>query len=78
MTVNNKNWDTTFNTARGLMIHDFEADVKVVTDMEKNSIAVYKDGHVVRTLGIYSDSKEYIKFLESISSDVEKLKNFKA
>lgn len=71
------NWDTTFDTANNLMIHDFGADIKVVTNIKTEDSSVYKNGNVVRTIETGFANYSYPKFLKSVSVDAEKLKKFK-
>lgn len=72
----NYNWTTLFDQNNGLIIHDFEADIKVVTNLNKSTIVVFKKGEVNRTLSANISLKEYTDLLISVAEDADKLKSF--
>ena len=72
------NWQTSFDQKNGLMIHDFDADIKVVTDFNKSMTTVFKKGEVNRILSANTTLKEYSNLLVSIAKDAEKLKSFQS
>ena len=70
------NWETSFDRKNGLMIHDFEADIKVATNFNTSLVTVFKRGEVNRTLGANMPVKEYTALLTSVAQDARKLKSF--
>lgn len=68
-------WDTTFDTAQGLMIHTFAAGIKVITNIESGYSRIMRRGEVIAD-GETIPVGEYEKRLIKIAEQAEKLKEF--
>lgn len=84
MTADRKNgtldWDTSFDTAQGLMIHTFAAGIKVITNIESGYSRIMRRGEVIGE--VIADGEtipvgEYEKRLIKIAEQAEKLKAFR-
>lgn len=69
-------WDTTFETAQGLMIHTFAAGIKVITNIESGYSRIIRRGEVIAD-GETISVGEYEKRLIKIAEQAEKLKAFR-
>lgn len=80
MTADRKNgtlaWDTTFDTAQGLMIHTFAAGIKVITNIESGYSRIMRRSEVIAD-GETIPIGEYEKRLIKIAEQAEKLKAFR-
>lgn len=75
--MNNENftWETTFNTAKNLMVHTFSERVKVVSNIKTGLVKVLKDGEVINSVNNPAIT-EYERFLKQVAEDANKLKEF--
>ena len=69
-------WDTTFDTAQGLMIHTFAAGIKVITNIESGYSRIMRRAEVIAD-GETIPVGEYEKRLIKIAEQAEKLKAFR-
>jgi len=83
MTADRKNgtldWDTSFDTAQGLMIHTFAAGIKVITNIESGYSRIIRRGEVIGEViadGETISVGEYERKLVEIAKDARKLKEF--
>ncbi|MEG1554632.1 MAG: hypothetical protein RRZ64_00345 [Rikenellaceae bacterium] len=72
MTNENFTWETTFETAKDLMIHTMTDRVKVVANIKTGTVKVFRDGDVLETI---EDPLiiEYEKFLLRIAKSANEL-----
>lgn len=72
MVNENFTWETTFETAKDLMIHTMTDRVKVVANIKTGTVKVLKDGDVLETI---EDPQiiEYEKFLLRIAKSAMEL-----
>ena len=69
------NWDTSFDTAKNLMIHTFEGGFKMVTDTQTGLSKLFKREVLVAENENYKIG-EYERKLIEIAKDARKLKEF--
>lgn len=74
---NNKlySWDTKFDTSANIMCHDFEGEIKLITDLNTGVNTLYKGTEKIgkaREVNI----EEYEKMLIEIAKEAYKLKAF--
>ena len=70
-------WDTTYNTAEGVMIHTFAAGVKMWTKIETGKSTILKDDKVIAE-GETIQIGTYERRLIQIAKEAEKLKAFES
>ena len=74
-TENTLTWETTFNTAGGLMIHTFATGIQVITDINTGKSKILR-GYKVIAEGETIPIGTYEKRLIKIAEEAEKLKAF--
>lgn len=69
-------WDTTFDTAHGLMIHTFAGRIKVITNIYTGKSRIIKGDKIIAE-GETVQIGTYERRLIQIAKDAEKLKEFR-
>ncbi len=67
-------WTTTFKHSEGIvteMTHDFGNDVRVVTNLEEQTICRYHGGVCVREYPLDVHLLHYLRFLENVAEEVK-------
>lgn len=70
-------WDTTYNTAEGVMIHTFAAGIKMITKIDTGKSRIIKGDKII-TEGETIQIGTYERRLIQIAKEAEKLKAFES